>query len=365
MFSWGQLAWGPVFLVILVFALVAGPAGGEQRYIRVLLTLFWVLALLSFFAPDEGVMERTRRLNFTSTLRLVMFPMLVATCLTVSAIGRLSWPRGLSAIVPTLVLIIHVVHGEFPQPPSFSEAVAVAAATVAGLWGLARGWFVGSARWLATRRVVAGGLAAAVLVVSAAGVMLLESKRDLARYVHYSNSIDYHRIPRHLVNAWQACDDPGDPHVVALTRRHRNDGKESMLHTTTRWFFYPPLGSRLQNKVVWASVHELRDLPSPAYLGGLHGGGDERIWMQNLQRLGVDRVLLEFGAIPEEQWIQARPDAFTPINQGETYCVYRVDRRAVSLALLSRSVSPLPSEQPRDGNRDGLEAAGEVVAGTP
>lgn len=330
MFSAGTLSWGPKFVLIGVVGLLSLLRSDGHRRMRILLLCFCLFALLIFFAPTDGIAERTRRLNYMSSSRMIAFAMLAATCLAVSAVSRLRWPRVLLPVVPVLALVIDVSHARYPQPPSLNEAIVVVAITAMLIWWIARRRPISALSRLGRSKAVLITLGVAILLAGAVAGVFLEKKRNRARYIHYAESIDFHDIPRYLVDAWQACDEPDEPHVVTLIRPRRGGDGEGIVRATTDLFFYPLLGSQLQNCVVHASIFEPKDLPSKPYRGGLTPGGNERIWLANLHRLGVDRILLVEGALPEGEWLSARPDIFIPIQRGKRYTLYRLDREALA-----------------------------------
>ena len=328
-----QFSWGVPYLIMLPAAVLAAIRPGKQRAEKWLLTAVWVATIILFYAPDSGFAAHIRRIWPASSQRLLGPAMAIAVCLAVCTLGRLSWPTHLVGAIPTLTVLASIWCGRFPQPLSVGEAAVLVAAVVAS------GWLLSSEaprRILAQATIkpaIAGVAVLAAVLLATAGTTLLEVRREAARYFHYGHSIDYHDFPREYVSAWRACDEADLPHIVAMTRNRTGTDKLSLISTATRWFLYPLLGSHLQNRVVYASIHELRDLPTRPYFGDPPQGGDERIWLQNLQRLKVDRLLVGAQTEPEEDWVAARPDVFVKISQGEGFGLYRVKSEAITSAL--------------------------------
>jgi hypothetical protein len=333
LFSSGQFSWGVIYLLILPSALLAAIRPEKQRVEKWLLATIMIATIAAFYGPDSGLGAHIRRLWPTSSMRLLGPGIAIAVCLSVVTFAKLRWPPHMVAVLPTLSVLASVWCGCFPQPLSFGEAAVVVAAVVAACWLLSAQPNEPPVNHVRPRRAVVACAVVVALFSVTAGVTLLEARREAARYHHYESSVDYHAIPREFVPAWQACDEPGRPHVVAVTRNRTGTPKLSMISTAMRWLLYPLLGSHLQNRVVYASIHELRDLPTRPFLGGFREDGDEGIWLKNLQRLQVDRLFMGEQTKPEEAWVTARPDVFTKISQGEGYALYLVRQEGIARAI--------------------------------
>ncbi len=340
MFSAQPYGWGTKYILIAMAALAAPFLAPRRRFVRFLLLGVVLGGLLSFYGPDGGIAATARRMFIESTPRYLSASMAAAACLATAALAGGRWPRGLVAVVPTLAVLVDLWRGRFPQPLSYGESIVVVAVAVA-LLAVVTPQFSDRAIQLCNRwRLVTAGCLTALLLLFTAGTVLLQVKRELTRYVHYAHSIDYHSIQPGLAPGWQACDQPDRPQVVALVRRHCGDDVEGWVYASSRWFWYPLLGSRLQNKVVYASIHELRDLPSPSCYGWTAREGREDVWLENLRRLRVDSLFVMPGAYPEEGWIASRPDVFASIAEAEKCRVYRVRPTALSQAIAALHGSP-------------------------
>jgi hypothetical protein len=362
-FSVGKYVWGPLFAVVMLMAGWSAIGGSPDHRFRLLLTLFWVLFLAAFFLPNDGIAERTRHMFSESSLRMLGFSMLVVTALAVAAADRLPWPKGLVSIVPTFVTLADVWQGSFPQPPSAAEIAVVVSAVFACLWCFASDTAVRSLIRIVSSSRSRAVLTAILLLVASVVTPVLVQKRNRTRYYHFEHSYDYHPISRQWVSASRICDEPGNPHVVALARPHLGLGDKTILRAVLHWFFYPLLGSDWQNRVVYASVHEERDIPSVEFRGGLSLRFDNRAWISNLDRLGVDRLVVAAGTFPEQEWVRTRPGVFRLIHADENYEVYALDRDALKLALAGMVFEPAAA-LPEGEGRGLLEQTAAPLAGS-
>jgi len=333
LFSAGPFSWGPVFVGAWIMALWTAVRPSRGRPGKWLLTFLWVAAVALFYASDAGLAAHVRRLWPEASQRLLAPVMAITVCLAVSVQCLRSLPRAIVAIVPTMTVLAAYRCGDYPQPLSFNETALVIGAAAVVCWLVSGRTFERTIMAFARRPLLIVFVAALMLFPVSKGAAQLQTRRDAARYYHYAHSTDCHDFPREFVPAWQNCDEPDNPHVVAITRNRTGTAKLSLMSTGTRWFFYPLLGSRFQNSVAYASIHELSDVPSPPYYSGLSEDGDEAIWLKNLARLRVDRLLVGEEARPEEGWIAKRPGVFALLNEGTGWRLYRVDPTALTSAI--------------------------------
>lgn len=323
-----EFTWGPKFIALAVLTVLFLLIKRARRRDGIVLVLLVIVYALPLSLPQDGLAELTRRAFADSFCRMLGFPALVCAAMAVAMVSRFRIPRGLVPAVPTLTLVLDWRFGRFPQPPSFNEIVAVTILilVVAGLiaWPTSIFW-----SRIRRSRAIAIPVMIGIVAICPAIVGYLQTKRDNTRYIHYGSSVDFHDFPRALVQGWRACDETDSPHTIAYVRRHKPDAAESMHHINTRWFFYPLLGAHLQNRVVYASIHEVRDLPTKPFLAALYGDPREDAWIENLRRLNVDRLFLTRGADPEEKWIAKRAECFRAISAGEDYMVFSVDPTAL------------------------------------
>lgn len=339
-----RITWGPTWAMVLPLSLLAVFAHRRQddpvsrsrlNSTAVVLVILVSASFASYFLPNDGIAERMRRMFVGSSQRMLGFPMMLAACLASAAASRLNWPTGVACIVPTAAVLINAWNGKYPQPPSLAEACVIAGGVLALLWFLSREGAVNRIHRSFQNRLRGAFVAAALFALAVPVVSWIDAKRERSRHDHYAASTDYHEIPRYLAGAWRAVDDPAQPHVVALVERRCHGIERSVMRSALEWFFYPLLGARHQNRVVYASVHEPRDLPSRPFFGGVQRGEKLDQWLFNLRRLGVDRLVVLPDAQPEATWIGERTTIFRPILTEPHVSVYSVDAPALARATQS------------------------------
>ena len=107
--------------------------------------------------------------------------------------------------------------------------------------------------------------------------------RDNNRYSYYRSHFDYAYVPRSFVNAWEFLDDPNEKKIIAMTMNWDPPGH--------KWFYYPLLGRRLQNDIVYLSAKYKWTVPSWLHRGQLRGD-DFSIWLYNLKKEKADYIFL-------------------------------------------------------------------------
>jgi hypothetical protein len=162
--------------------------------------------------------------------------------------------------------------------------------------------------------VPARWLAAAGAVVALLLVPLLARTRLERRWRLYAHAEDVHEIPRIYAAGWQYCDSLGTPRTIALAGGWRDAGQN--------YFWYPLLGSRLQNDVVYVPLSRGAAPGSADYVRREHGVPDE--WIAGLAERRVDLVFVQAPWPVEDEWMRERTEAFSPVSQGEGYRVYAV-----------------------------------------
>lgn len=329
-FSSGSMHWGWKYVPLLGLCVAGSIWPHRHRRDVALVTIAAAVALLMFFGPQDHAFGWVRRKVADSTMRMLGFPMLAIAAGGVAMCARWRWPRGLVAIVPTFLVAADAWFGQYRQPPSNAEIVAVISGTLITLWLLSARRVDRLMDAWEQRRFLQASSAAALLLVAAMTAGVLQHRRDAARYYHYASSTDYHDIPRELVGGWQACDEPGTSHVIAFTRHRGTPGEDVIAYQRTLWFYYPLMGSQLQNRVVYAPVSAPTEIPGRRwYDDPLLDAPDRRAdldtWMTNLAEARVDRVFVVDGAEPESTWIAEKPETFSLVHQEPACRVYEVN----------------------------------------
>jgi hypothetical protein len=152
--------------------------------------------------------------------------------------------------------------------------------------------------------------AALYLLLLVIALSLLQGYRDQTRYAYYRRHADLHNIPRQFVSGWEFLDKVDENKVIAFSRGDAQPNHE--------WFFYPLLGSRLQNDVVYLSALYKWDVPTWVD-GGMLRGKDQEVWLYNLKKHKVEYVFLQEPWPVEMSWIMSREDDFELIYT-DRYC---------------------------------------------
>ncbi len=304
------LTWGPklpLVLVLAVLGLVAARRTGQPAAVW-LVGLWWAVPLAHFYLDPSSTAVATRRFWQESSARFIAPSVALMSVGAVVGLSVLRSPavRLLGrAMLCGLFLYDLCVMTVVPDSPAVLAALGVAlpvALGVAAWWRLPRGV-------LLRRILVAGACVATVL-----GVCGLKAFRDAKRWRFYATRLELHPFPRHYVEGWAACDVPGERRVIALASYERRLGNH--------WFFYPLMGRRLQNRVLYVPVVGADEKP------------DQEAWLRRLERGGVSHVFIQLnqavapgaaGRAPvEANWMARRPERFALVGSGAHYRIYRV-----------------------------------------
>ncbi len=144
---------------------------------------------------------------------------------------------------------------------------------------------------------------AALLLVLATGCCLLQDFRDSTRYAYYRRHYDYFNVPKifELVNGWEFLDRPGEKKKVGLSV-----GWDPPGHI---WFFYPLMGSRLQNEVMYVSPRYRHEVPAWLHQNMLRGD-DRRLWLANLRQNKADYIFVAEPWPNELNWMEGDRKTF-------------------------------------------------------
>lgn len=162
---------------------------------------------------------------------------------------------------------------------------------------------------------------------------LVQGYRDGSRYTYYRQQYDLHPFPTSLVNAWEFLDRPGQLKRIAMTVAWEPPGHA--------WFFYPLLGKRFQNEILYVSAKHKGDVPTWLDRGRLRGH-NLSIWLDNLRQDRVDYILVVNNLVnpyvmdrgmlfretwPDELlWMQNRPRQFSPVFSDAVCKIFKYQR---------------------------------------
>jgi hypothetical protein len=116
------------------------------------------------------------------------------------------------------------------------------------------------------------------------------------------------------VNGWEFLDNPREKKTIALAMDWAAPGHN--------WFFYPLLGRRLQNDVVYLSAQYKEDVPAWQHRGMLRGD-DLSVWLYNVEKEKVDYVLARTPWPIEVRWMENRRDTFELVVSDKAFKIFR------------------------------------------
>ncbi len=173
--------------------------------------------------------------------------------------------------------------------------------------GISSAKLAGARRWLVC------------LLVSTAvvgGIYFLQSFRDTTRYKYYRQHCDYHPVPRieKLVSGWEFLDKPKEKKTIALSV-----GWDPPGHI---WFFYPLMGRRLQNEVLYVSSKYKQDVPAWFHQNMLRGD-DVEIWLANVRKKKVDYIFFATPWPKELNWLNMNTQTFQLVLADQYLRIYK------------------------------------------
>jgi 4-amino-4-deoxy-L-arabinose transferase-like glycosyltransferase len=303
---------GPLFLgfVLLALSMLVAPPPGLSRARRWLLLLLWLAPLLAFYFDRAPNSVAARRFWPVDTPRFLAAPLALAAVAAGLQIDR--WKARISPgpIVLAGAILASVFSLNFRVlDPGSALWIALALVALPGL--LLWAWY----RSRELRPVFRSALLLAILPLAVLALANLRPLRDGLRWPAYAAYTDLHDIKRGFVEGWKWCDDPDHPQRIALTTGWGYAGHN--------WFFYPLLGRRLQNDVVYVSINRRDEPPTSADRGLLRETANFDVWVENLRRKKVDLIFAQRPAPIELRWMRAHPELFEPVKQGVEYWIYR------------------------------------------
>jgi hypothetical protein len=313
------LTWGPKLALVLFLGFLAPLLAprGRRRVELWCLWLCWVAPFVLSYLDHSTAALVARRHWPVVFCRFLAAPVGLATVCAVAAIALLpsEWSRRvLRAGLCAFLLYDMFAMCILPDTPFALIAVACVAAVLAGVVALVPSLKVRRPHW-----AVAATVCLAALL---AGACALQWVRDHWRNRFYETRMELHPVDKHWVAGWAFCDDPRESKTIAFTSYEPSFGHH--------WFFYPLMGRRLQNRVVY--------VPTDRPVGGQGSlaGPDEACWLDNLRRVAATHVFVQLNptvatADParepvEMRWIKGRPELFEGISSGDHYRVYKVRR---------------------------------------
>lgn len=147
------------------------------------------------------------------------------------------------------------------------------------------------------------------------GFYFLQNYRDNTRYNYFKVHSDYVPINEviNLSKGWEFLDHPDEKKTIALTIDWSPPGH--------RWFFYPLMGRRLQNDIVYISAKYKGEVPAWQHKGMLRGD-DFSVWLSNLEQKKVDYIFVMRPWPVELKWMEQHPDEFQLVFLDPGYKIF-------------------------------------------
>jgi hypothetical protein len=295
---------GPKYLLLIPLALLA-VFRRRGTWVVPLLVGGALLACVATYLPATGFAALSRRHWPGSAPRFLAVPFAIFTLVGLADVTRRWVSRGdaLRAILTAFIvwdfLVADVsVTGKLPLELGVITAV----------------FFVVALASREIRRVgpalVSVAVASAVLI----GVPLLSERRAQSRWWYFANAADVHFFPREYVPGWDYCDKLAAPATIALTGDWDFAGQNQ--------FFYPLMGSRLQNTVTYVPLRKDQSAVSRDFV--LRQQADFQEWADGLRTRAVSLVFVQAPWPIEDAWMRERAQTFPLLSGGTGYRLYAV-----------------------------------------
>ena len=296
---------GPKYLLLIPLALLGVLRSDSRRpWLGRLLVLLALVGIAAAYAPATGLPALSRRFWPGSAARFLATPFALLAVTGVAAAQR--WPtrrrHGLYALIVgficwDLLMADTTIVGNVPLIVGGAAAIGVAIASRRRIAVPA------TSPWLSTAVLAALGLLA---------IPLLHSRRAESRWRYFATAQDAAPIPRDYVRGWEYCDHLASPATIALAGGWSEAGQN--------YFFYPLMGSRLQNRVTYVPLNDAAAPGSREYVRRLNGRFAE--WLAGLRARRVDLVFIQAPWPVEDGWMRAHPVLFTVVSEGTGYRIY-------------------------------------------
>jgi len=304
------LTWGPKLPGLVVLALLALFLARRAAF-RVELwaaALCWIVPAALFYLDPSASTASARRFWQESSCRFIAPSVALMAVGALVAVSMLPWARArriARACLCGFLLYDLFVMCIVPDSPSVLLAVAVGlpilVAALLALRGLSH-----------SRGIFSATVAGVALLALVLGAPALQRFRDAKRNRFFATRVDLHPIPTHYARGWAFCDEPREPKTIALVSFEPLAGHH--------WFFYPLMGRRLQNTVLYVPADRQAD--------------DAAAWLEALRESQVTHLFVQLSIFPDKPgdtgephemaWIRARPDLFRLADEGCYYSVFTI-----------------------------------------
>lgn len=307
---------GPKFLFFVVVAAASiffkPPELSKSRYW--LLMLLWLIPILLFYTDNSVNSVLSRRFWPNDSSRFLTAPLALVAF---SALLQMARRRTLLPII-NFLLPLFIISDLFMVNYKFHYQILnyifwCLSISMIGIFLAIRGsrnFNKSSSR----KRLLAifGGMMILFLTVI---TFKLQEYKDKTRLSYFKYYTDLHNFPRQFADGWNLCDNPDQPSTIAFTTGPDLNGHN--------WFFYPLMGGRLQNRVIYASINRKGIFPTHVDRGLSTENDDFNIWMYNLQSQNVDLIFVQKPFPVELEWIERNPELFQLKHQDANFYIYQ------------------------------------------
>lgn len=297
----------PLFFILAVFALCMTNTMVSKRYLY-FLTFLWVVPVVTLYLDTSSAIAKQTDLTAVNTRYFAPYIALF----TIQGLVVIRKIRNQFKAID-FFLVLLVVWDLFHANTSHIKEVAAlypVAVLMVPLMFLFYRLSIGREAAVIKR----WGVYATGFVMCTGALCFLQIYRDNTRYIYYQNYTDLHSIPTDYVAAWKLLDTPDEKKTIALTK-----GWDPLLHT---WFFYPLMGSRLQNDIMYLSA-KYRDAAPTRFDRGSLRGNDISIWRENVRQNNVDYILAQKPWPIELGWMTDSSDEFLLIAEDKKWKIFR------------------------------------------
>ena len=324
-FCYRTLSAGPKFPLFFLMACVAPfmRTNRATKKLLYLLFLFSIVPVIILYADSSAVMARTTDLTAVNTRYFSAYiAFLTIAGLTVTR--KLSHHFRFFDFFLALLIAWDLFHTDIKHIQEvailYPAAVLLIPLFVLFYVFITKRYPFFKSNWAA----YCGGF-----IIAAGALSALQTYRDSTRYDYYNQYTDVHSIPRDYVEAWRFLDNPDEKKVIAMAK-----GWDAVTHT---WFFYPLMGSRLQNDIIYVSAKHRDEVPTWTDRGALRGE-DVSLWLEKLKKINVGYVLVQTPWPIELTWMLDRPEKFLLVANGEKWRIFQCRSEALQTkaSLLSQ-----------------------------
>ncbi len=312
---------GPKFLLFAIAALSSLffiPPRHSRNRVWVL-TLIWMIPLVFFYTDKSPMTVLVRRFCYTDTPRFLSVPLGIMSLAAMVQLNRFYPASYVIKICLSAFVIIDLFMGNYKQFDNtwiyvFLSVLVLTVCIFTAIWKLRN---IEKSRRAPFTLLVS----ISMFVISAAAVYKLQDIRDRTRWDYFKSYVDLETFPRQFVDGWKRCDDPGQPKTIALTTGWDPGGN---------WFFYPLMGRRLQNRVVYCGIDRKGIFSSRVKHEAAEANGDFDAWLYNLRLQKVDLIFIQKTSVPvpkqwpiEAEWVFKNPGFFNLEYEGNTFRIYK------------------------------------------